>query len=117
MKTAPAMFVSHGSPMFAVEPGTLGPQLQRIGRALSPDVTAVLVVSAHWQSPGVRVMATRAPETMHDFGGFPAVLYSLEYSPPGAPELAADVLDLLSAAGVAVDLDAARGLGHGAWVP
>ena len=117
MKTAPAMFVSHGSPMFAVEPGTLGPQLQRIGRALSPDVTAVLVVSAHWQSPGVRVMATRAPETMHDFGGFPAVLYSLEYSPPGAPELAADVLDLLSAAGSAVDLDDARGLDHGAWVP
>src|SRR3970040_454565 len=98
MKTAPAMFVSHGSPMFAVEPGTLGRHLQQIGRTLSPDVTAVLVVSAHWQSPGVRVMATRAPNTMHDFSGFPAVLYGLQYTPPGAPDLAADVADLLAAA-------------------
>ena len=117
MKTAPAMFVSHGSPMFAVEPGTLGPHLQQIGRALSPDVTAVLVVSAHWQSPDVRVMATQAPKPMHDFGGFPSVLYGLQYTPPGAPELADDVVDLLSAAGFAVAQDDARGLDHGAWVP
>jgi len=117
MKAAPAMFVSHGSPMFAVEPGMLGPHLQQIGRALSPDVTAVLVVSAHWQSPGVRVMATRAPKTVHDFGGFPEVLYRLQYTPSGAPALAADVADLLSAAGFVVAGDDARGLDHGAWVP
>ena len=95
----------------------LGPHLQQIGRALSPDVTAVLVVSAHWQSPGVRVMATRAPKTVHDFGGFPEVLYRLQYAPSGAPALAADVADLLSAAGFVVARDDARGLDHGAWVP
>lgn len=114
---APSLFISHGSPMFAVEPGTLGPHLQAIGRAISPDVTAVLVVSPHWQSRGVRVMATPAPKTVHDFGGFPEVLYGLQYTPPGAPAVAEEVIGLLSAAGFAVARDSDRGLDHGAWVP
>lgn len=117
MKTAPALFVSHGSPMFAVEPGTLGPHLQQLGRALSPHINAVLVVSAHWQSRGMRVMTTGAPTTMHDFDGFPEVLYGLQYTPPGAPELGAEVIELLSTAGFAVAKDDLRGLDHGAWVP
>jgi 4,5-DOPA dioxygenase extradiol len=116
MTTAPALFVSHGSPMFAVEPGLLGPNLQRIGRALS-GVTAVLVVSPHWQTRGVRVMSTAAPATIHDFGGFPQVLYQLQYTPPGAPDLAADAARLLGDAGFEAALDANRGLDHGAWVP
>jgi len=115
-KIAAALFVSHGSPMFAVEPGLLGPNLQRIGRALSA-VAAVLVVSPHWQTRGVQVMATAAPSTIHDFGGFPQALYQLQYTPPGAPALAADAARLLADAGFAVALDATRGLDHGAWVP
>lgn len=116
MNPVPVLFVSHGSPMFAVEPGLLGPNLQQIGRALSA-VRAVLVVSPHWQTRGVRVMATAAPSTIHDFGGFPQALYQLQYTPPGAPELAADAARLLADAGFEVALDATRGLDHGAWVP
>lgn len=116
MTTAPALFVSHGSPMFAVEPGLLGPNLQQIGSALS-GVTAVLVVSPHWQTGGLRVMSTVAPSTIHDFGGFPQALYQLQYTPPGAPEIAADAARLLADAGFQVSLDATRGLDHGAWVP
>jgi 4,5-DOPA dioxygenase extradiol len=114
--TAPALFVSHGSPMFAVEPGLLGPNLHRLGAALS-DITAVLVVSPHWQTRGVREMSSVAPATIHDFGGFPQVLYGLQYTPPGAPALAAEAARLLADAGFEVALDAARGLDHGAWVP
>lgn len=117
MKIAPALFVSHGSPMFAVEPGRLGPHLQHIGRALSSDVEAVLMVSPHWQSRGVRVGTTTAPSTIHDFGGFPEQLYRLQYTPPGAPKLAADVVGLLADAGFDVTGDPGRGLDHGAWVP
>jgi 4,5-DOPA dioxygenase extradiol len=116
MNTAPALFVSHGSPMFAVEPGLLGPNLQRIGRGLA-EVAAVLVVSPHWQTRGVRVMGTPAPATIHDFGGFPDALYRLQYTPPGAPALAAEVLALLAAAGFDAAADDSRGLDHGAWVP
>lgn len=116
MTTAPALFISHGSPMFAIEPGLLGPRLQAIGQALR-DVQAVLVVSPHWQTRGVRVAATPAPQTIHDFGGFPAALYALEYPAPGAPDLAHAAAQLLSDAGFDVTVDAERGLDHGAWVP
>jgi 4,5-DOPA dioxygenase extradiol len=116
MTTAPSLFISHGSPMFALEPGELGPNLRDVGESLR-GISAVLVVSPHWQTRGVRVGTSAAPETIHDFGGFPAPLYELQYRAPGAPALALDASRLLAAAGFDVTLDAQRGLDHGAWVP
>ena len=116
MSQTPSLFVSHGSPMFALTPGKAGPLLARIGRALS-GVRAVLVVSPHWQTRGVRVMATAAPPTMHDFGGFPEPLYALHYPAPGAPALAQRAAAALRAAGFDIALDEHRGFDHGAWVP
>ena len=116
MTTAPALFISHGSPMFALEPGLLGPNLRAVGQSLR-GITAVLVVSPHWQTRGVRVGSSSAPDTIHDFGGFPAPLYQLQYPAPGAPALAQDAARLLAQAGFDVALDAQRGLDHGAWVP
>jgi 4,5-DOPA dioxygenase extradiol len=113
---APALFVSHGAPTFALEPGLLGPKLTQLGQQLS-GLTAVAVVSAHWQTPGVQVMRTPKPETIHDFGGFPPALYRLQYPAPGAPALAGDTAALLEAAGFDVSFDDGRGLDHGVWVP
>ena len=116
MSRAPSLFISHGSPMFAVEPGLLGPNLARLGAGL-PALTAIVVVSPHWQSRGVRVTGADVLETIHDFGGFPASLYALQYPARGDPALAADVVGLLQAAGFDASIDAERGLDHGAWVP
>ena len=116
MFPAPALFVSHGSPMFALEPGLLGPSLEALGRELD-DARAIVVVSPHWQTRGVRVTGTAAPDTIHDFGGFPQPLYALRYAPPGDPALARDVVGLLQAAGFDATIDPGRGLDHGAWVP
>ena len=116
MIRAPALFVSHGSPMFALEPGRLGPALMRLGGQLD-GLQAIVVVSPHWQTRGLRVSAAATPPTIHDFGGFPAPLYALRYEPPGAPALARDIVPLLAEAGFAAQLDEQRGLDHGAWVP
>lgn len=116
MFPAPSLFVSHGSPMFALEPGELGPRLRRLGGLLH-NLRAVVVVSPHWQTRGVRVMATATPSTIHDFGGFPPALYELQYAPPGSPALAADIAQLLATAGYDTTIDDRRGLDHGAWVP
>jgi 4,5-DOPA dioxygenase extradiol len=77
----------------------------------------VLVVSAHWQTARVQVMRTAAPETMHDFSGFPPELYRLQYPSPGAPDIAEHAAQLLAAADFDVSFDDLRGLDHGAWVP
>jgi 4,5-DOPA dioxygenase extradiol len=116
MNQAPVFFISHGAPTFALEPGLLGPQLQKRGARLA-DVKAVLVVSPHWQTRDVKVTTTQKPETVHDFGGFPAELYTLQYPAPGQPALANAAAQLLTDAGFATGLDAQRGLDHGAWVP
>ncbi|QLF93705.1 dioxygenase [Pseudomonas sp. ABC1] len=117
MTTLPVLFVSHGAPTFAIEPGLAGPLLGKLGRQLS-GIEAVLVLSPHWMTRGgVAVTASAQPETIHDFGGFPQALYELQYPVAGHPALAARTVELLRAAGWASGLDERRGLDHGAWVP
>ena len=116
MTTAPALFISHGSPMFALDPGQLGPNLARLGERLTA-LTAIVIVSPHWQTLGVRVTGTELPETIHDFGGFPAPLYALQYPARGATQFAADIVEDLRKAGFDAAIDPRRGLDHGAWVP
>ena len=116
MTTLPSLFVSHGAPTFAAEPGLAGAQLRALGAALGKP-RAVLVVSPHWMTRRVEVTAAKRPATVHDFGGFPRALYGITYPAPGAPEIAARAAEVLQAQGIAAALDADRGLDHGAWVP
>lgn len=116
----PVLFVSHGSPMFALEAGETGPALTRWGQALRqrhPDLRGVVILSPHWMAHGVEVMAHAQPPTWHDFGGFPPALYRLQYPAPGAPVLAQQVQARLAQAGIAATLNPERPLDHGAWVP
>lgn len=113
----PALFVSHGSPMVALDSDAYPRALKAFGDGAAA-ARALVVVSAHWETPGeVRVTAAAQPPLIHDFYGFPEALYRLRYPAPGEPALAADVVERLKAAGVSAVADAERGLDHGAWVP
>lgn len=114
--TLPTLFVSHGSPMLAVEPGRAGAMLAELGRTL-PKPEAILVVSAHWQTRVPTASTAAQPETIHDFGGFPRALYELQYPAPGAPALGEAIATRLTRAGIPATTDNRRGLDHGAWVP
>ena len=116
----PALYVSHGAPLFAVDAGETGPALTRWGqglRAQFPALRGVVVMSPHWMARTAQVMTGAQPATWHDFGGFPPALYQLQYPAPGAPALAQEVLALLQAADVPAQGDAQRPFDHGAWVP
>jgi 4,5-DOPA dioxygenase extradiol len=116
MNRLPTLFVSHGAPTFALDPGLAGPRLQALGRSL-PRPRAVLIVSPHWMTRGARVSLSERPATIHDFGGFPAPLYEINYPAAGDSALARRALELLKAAGWAAQGEEHRGLDHGAWVP
>lgn len=116
MTPFPAVFVSHGAPTFAIEPGLAGAQLRALGRALARP-RAVVVVSPHWMTRELEIMGTAAPETVHDFGGFPRALYQIRYPAAGAPDVARRVQELLGGAGLRARLNEQQGLDHGAWVP
>ena len=112
----PSLFISHGSPMLALQPGASGVALSQLAAGL-PKPTAILLVSAHWESSDLRVSGARQPATLHDFGGFPAPLYQIQYPAPGSPALADQVIELLAEAGLVAQIDPTRPLDHGAWVP
>lgn len=112
----PSLFISHGSPMLALEPGASGPALRKLAAAL-PRPKAIVVVSAHWESPTLQVSSHPAPPTWHDFGGFPRPLYELQYPAAGEPELAARIMAQLIEKGLPATLDPQRPFDHGVWVP
>ena len=116
MERLPSLFISHGAPTFALEPGLAGPRLTALGKELARPA-AVLVVSPHWMTPHPRASLAAKPATIHDFGGFDPALYRIGYPAPGHPALAQHATELLRLAGWRAEEDEQRGLDHGAWVP
>ena len=116
----PALFVSHGSPMIALDPGAAGRFLMRLGPAI--DATfgrprAVLALSAHTLTREPAALAAPRHEAVYDFGGFDEALYQLRYDAPGAPALADRVASLLQAQGLPMHRLDRGGLDHGIWTP
>jgi 4,5-DOPA dioxygenase extradiol len=108
----PAVFFGHGNPMNAVGSNAWTDGWGRIGGQMTRP-KSILSVSAHWYGPGTGVTVSTAPRTIHDFGGFPAELYQVQYPAPGDPALAHRVRDLLAPSDVV--LDDSWGLDHGTW--
>ena len=108
----PVLFLGHGSPMNAIEENEFVTGWRNIGKTL-PKPTAILCVSAHWETRGTFVTAMEKPMTIHDFGGFPKSLFDVQYPAPGSPELAKETKSIVTK--TAVGLDEKWGLDHGAW--
>lgn len=104
----PAIFFGHGSPMNALG-GPYADAWRALGEAVGKP-KGVVMISAHWETGGLGVTAQAKPETIHDFGGFPAELHAMQYPAPGSPDLAARVSELTGA----VQTDQ-WGLDHGTW--
>ncbi|SPD66143.1 Dioxygenase [Cupriavidus taiwanensis] len=118
----PSLYISHGSPMLAIDPGPTGAAFEALGARLRAQrPRAVLVISAHWIYSTLAVTSRERQEAWHDFGGFPRELYALRYDAPGSPELAARVKVLVESAAIPgagfVGHDDERPLDHGAWMP
>jgi 4,5-DOPA dioxygenase extradiol len=115
----PSLFISHGAPTYALSPGEAGAPLAALGRRLLKDVQlkAVLMVSPHWMTRQLTVCTAVQPKTIHDFGGFPAPLYRLQYPAAGALDMATLALSILNKAGLSAVASDQYGLDHGAWVP
>jgi 4,5-DOPA dioxygenase extradiol len=112
----PALFLSHGAPTLAVQETNETRAWAALAAQL-PRPKEILVISAHWDTDAPVVSVAAQPETIHDFYGFPRELYAQHYVAPGAPALGARAAKLITDAGIECDIDPARGLDHGAWVP
>ncbi len=108
----PVLFLGHGSPMNAIEENEFVRGWRNMGQSL-PRPTAILCVSAHWETRGTYVTAMEKPKTIHDFGGFPPELFAVQYPAPGSPQLAAETKEMITK--TEVGLDQQWGLDHGCW--
>jgi 4,5-DOPA dioxygenase extradiol len=108
----PVLFLGHGSPMNAIEENEFVQGWREAGKSL-PKPNAILCVSAHWETRGTFVTAMEHPKTIHDFGGFPAELFAVQYPAPGSPELAKEAQHLITK--TQIGLDEKWGLDHGSW--
>lgn len=114
----PSLFLSHGSPMIALEPGEAGHFMQRLGVALREtwgQPRAVVIVSPHTATPHPVVLGGAQHDTVHDFGGFPPELDEVFYDAAGDPELAQRVTQRLQDSGIRASCTPHAGLDHGIW--
>lgn len=117
MTRLPTFFISHGSPMLAIQESPAHQFLLSLGDTF-PKPKAIVIASAHWESIGAPAISlAKNPETIHDFGGFPRALFEIQYPAPGAPDIAIQAKALLEQEGFTVKTSTNRGLDHGAWVP
>jgi 4,5-DOPA dioxygenase extradiol len=120
IKHFPALFLSHGSPMTALEPREAGAFMQQLGQVLDARFgrpRAILMISAHTSARQPILLAGPHHQAIYDFGGFDPKLQTLRYDALGAPELAAEVIGLAHQSGQDMQLTAKSGLDHGAWTP
>ncbi len=108
----PVLFLGHGSPMNAIEENEFVTGFRNIGKDI-PKPTAILVISAHWETQGTFVTAMEKPRTIHDFGGFPQALFNVQYPAPGSSDFAEETKRIIRK--TQVGLDDKWGLDHGTW--
>lgn len=111
-KKFPVLFLGHGSPMNAIEENEFVNGFKNLSQQFELP-SAILCISAHWETKGSLVTAMEKPRTIHDFGGFPKALFDVQYPAPGQPQLAERIKNLVGK--TQIELDHKWGLDHGAW--
>jgi aromatic ring-opening dioxygenase catalytic subunit (LigB family) len=122
------LFVNHGGgPCFFMPDGAMGPpgtwnSMASHLKALVPSVvpkkpSAILLISAHWETNVPTVLSSANPPLLYDYYGFPPETYELKWPAPGDPALASRVRELLEAGGFSTAEDSTRGWDHGVFIP
>ncbi|MGL5264752.1 MAG: DODA-type extradiol aromatic ring-opening family dioxygenase [Plesiomonas shigelloides] len=115
-----ALFISHGGGPLPLlgdpQHAQMVSCLQTIAKQISKP-SAIITVSAHWESHSASVTSGSMPKLIYDYGGFPPESYTIQYPCPGSPTLAHDLTTKLKSAGITTTEDPNRGFDHGLFVP
>lgn len=92
--------------------------LRRYAATLPGKPTAVLVVTAHWETGrNLRATTGQRHSLLFDYGVFPKESFSYSYPAPAGTAVAERVRALLASKGIGCDGDTSRGWDHGVFVP
>jgi 4,5-DOPA dioxygenase extradiol len=110
------LFLSHGSPSLVITEHPARDFFVDLGRQL-PHPRGALVISAHYETSTLALGGAARPTTLHDFYGFPEVMYQQRYPAEGLPDMARQLAAELGACGLDVEVEPRRPLDHGVWSP
>ncbi len=124
----PTWFIPHGGgPCFFMDWRQMGGPadtwdkmaawLRGLADTLPAKPKAIVVISGHWEEAVFTASTAAAPAMIYDYTGFPPHTYELQYPAPGAPEVAARIVELLQGAGLAAETSPSRGFDHGIFIP
>jgi|TARA_B110000211_G_scaffold221666_1_gene269555 4,5-DOPA dioxygenase extradiol len=114
------MFISHGGgPMPLLEDKNHTQMIDTLKRMKNKIAkpSAILVISAHWETQVATITSGAAPPLIYDYNGFPKETYQIKYPSPGQPELANKIYESLIQAGIEAEQNDQRGYDHGMFVP
>lgn len=121
-----SIYLPHGGgPCFFMDPPpdeptrwvALETYLRNLPRMLPGRPSALLVISAHWETQRPTFLCHQAPDLLFDYSGFPPHTYRLTYPAPCAVGLVDRARRLAAEAGFESDVDTQRGYDHGVFVP
>lgn len=117
----PTVFINHGGgplPLLGRQPD-LVQNMKHVAKKVLPKEppSAIVVLSAHWESDPISITSSPNPALLFDYYGFPPETYEYEYPAPGDPDLAKRIHELLTKQGLSSKLDEKRGFDHGVFVP
>jgi 4,5-DOPA dioxygenase extradiol len=110
----PSLFLSHGTPLLALEKNSYTLFLKEYMQTMKKPA-AIVILSAHWENEDQMISAVGKHEVIYDFAGFPEEIFQITYPARGCLELSDRILTLLSRIDVLGELDERRPLDHGAW--
>jgi aromatic ring-opening dioxygenase catalytic subunit (LigB family) len=119
----PTYYIPHGGGPWPLMPERVAqlPGLTAFLRGLLADVgetpRAILVISGHWEERAPTVSRRSDYARLYDYYGFPPETYTVQYPAPGSPDVADRVRELLTGAGIPVEVERERGYDHGVFVP
>ena len=120
----PALYIPHGGgPSFFMQGERKARYqatedfLRSLPGLLPARPRAILLITAHWETPVPSFTSGSRPGLIYDYAGFPPETYTLQYPAPGEPALAAQAAALLQAAGFAAQLEPDYGWDHGVFIP
>lgn len=92
---------------------------EQLGQDDKNRPTAILVITAHWETSGVVNVSAQRQHTKlyYDYSDFPDETYQIEFQPEGNVELSKKVVGLLEQAGIQAVTNSKRNFDHGVFIP
>ena len=113
----PTLFISHGSPYLCLTKHEASDFLKEISKSFKKP-KYIIIVSAHWLTKDLRILANKSPTKINDFYGFPKELYDLEYKASNDLKRVDEIVNLFTQKDIEIKKDDKReGYDHGVWAP